>query len=194
MSVARYIAQTMERLYLKGELVYMALDPLWSYLENLPDKHLFGALGSRCWKGYIGTWEIKDEKLYLISLFGNGNHPQRWYSIIDIEFLFPKQREVFAEWFTGELRIPQGSILKHIDYGWQTVYESDLFINVKNGNVVGYREVDNYVKIVNEIINKKKENSIENERIQIPDTSTSGRTPKENKSFLNKFFGTFRVK
>src|SRR5215472_13884933 len=46
-----------------------------------------------CWRNYLGTWEIKDGRFYLVKLRGmyrlEGNEP------------------VFADWFTGALRIPK---------------------------------------------------------------------------------------
>ena len=50
-----------------------------------------------CWRQYIGTWEIKDGKLYLVDIIGK-------YKKIGDE-------PIFADWFTGRLKIPMGEIV-----------------------------------------------------------------------------------
>ena len=36
---------------------------------------------------------------------------------VDLNFLFPDKNEVFADWFTGDIRIPQGKMLKKVNLG-----------------------------------------------------------------------------
>jgi hypothetical protein len=50
---------------------------------------------------------------------------------------------VFAHWYTGEMRCPQGELLKYVHGGYASSYEKDLFIDVRQGVVVGERVVEN---------------------------------------------------
>ena len=50
---------------------------------------------------------------------------------------------VFAHWFTGELRCPAGALLHYEHAGYASRYERDLFIDVRQGLVLGQREVVN---------------------------------------------------
>ncbi|MFZ4711843.1 MAG: hypothetical protein ACOYMH_18585, partial [Zwartia sp.] len=52
---------------------------------------------------------------------------------------------VFAHWFTGELRCPQGERLRYVHRGFDSKYEKDLFITVRSGVVIGERLVVNGV-------------------------------------------------
>ena len=63
---------------------------------ELTDKQIWAKgearrVSSACWRGYIGSWEIKDGKLYLLNLERN----------YDLEGDEP----LFAEWVTGELSV-----------------------------------------------------------------------------------------
>jgi hypothetical protein len=63
---------------------------------ELTDKQIWAKgeprkVSSNCWRGYIGSWEIKDGKLYLLNLERN----------YDLEGDEP----LFAEWVTGELSV-----------------------------------------------------------------------------------------
>jgi hypothetical protein len=87
------------------------------------------ASSTACWRRYIGTWEIKDGRFYLIDLVGlfklSGGEP------------------LFADWFTGVLRIPVGNQLQYVHMGFGTVYESELHIRIERGREVERRSIDN---------------------------------------------------
>jgi len=42
---------------------------------------------------------------------------------------------VFAHWFTGRLRAPQGKMLQYIHMGFNSTYEFDLLIEIDRGVV-----------------------------------------------------------
>ena len=80
-----------------------------------------------CHRRYVGTWEIKMAKLYLIKIWGI-------YEMIGDEPLF-------ADWFSGVLSVPSGPMLK---FGWTECYPtygSEWLIGVSNGIVVKQHEV-----------------------------------------------------
>ena len=85
--------------------------------ENLPSV----IFSTACWRGYIGTWEIKDGRFYLVKLSGR--------------FELKGDEPLFADWFTGVLRIPQGEMLQYVHMGFGTVFEEELHIKVENGIV-----------------------------------------------------------
>ena len=61
-----------------------------------------------------------------------------------MERVFPEYPNgLFAHWFTGELRCPQGALVKYVHGGFGSVYEKDLFFKVKKGVVVDRRVVIN---------------------------------------------------
>ena len=62
--------QTMEKLIYKGRVVNMATNPLTSYIMALEIKPNFCSIASGCWRGYVGTWLIEDNKLYLVDIKG----------------------------------------------------------------------------------------------------------------------------
>jgi hypothetical protein len=62
---------------------------------------------------------------------------------LTVDFLFPGQKEVFASWFTGTIRIPQGKQLNYIHAGYMSVYEEDLFLEFEAGILKSTNIVDN---------------------------------------------------
>jgi hypothetical protein len=68
-SSARATAQDQERLLLNGRELRMQSTPLAPLLERREDlERAFPFMGSGCWRGYVGTWHIEGEQLYLVSL------------------------------------------------------------------------------------------------------------------------------
>ena len=136
-------AQIMEVIYIDGKKRYMASEPFGLYLESIKDVPTFSAPHTGCWRGYEGTWEIMDEKLFLVNLHGFIKTPEKEYQDIDLNYFFPNQKKVFAEWFSGELRIPEGKMVNYIHMGYESLYEKDLILELENGTVVSKILVDN---------------------------------------------------
>ena len=83
-----------------GEKTSIATEPLKAYLETRDDKS-FIFKSTALVRGYIGTWKIKNKKLYLVSLLGFIENNEK----VDLNYLFPNKKEVFADWFSGQIRI-----------------------------------------------------------------------------------------
>lgn len=164
-------AQAMETIMINGEKNSMATEPLADYLASLKERPALFPPSSDCWRGYYGTWEIKDNKLYLIDLeCYTANMEERKYWKVGLDFIFPNQTEVFADWFSGEIRIPQGDMLNYVHGGYLSTYEADLFIEFKNGQLVGQRTIDNYVEEAKRIINEGKKPTGKKETASINDS------------------------
>lgn len=82
-----------------------------------------------CWRGYIATWQIDAGLFYFV----------------DIEGAFrPSRKErLFADWFTGVLRIKFGIELCYVHMGFGTVREFETHIAIEAGYEMGRRTIDN---------------------------------------------------
>jgi hypothetical protein len=126
-------AQIRERLTYQGEQVALSAEPLWPYLR-LTGIDLLGVVTSTAlWRGYVGDWEIADDRLYLTSLCGTRGDG----SELTLATLFPQFPErVFAHWYSGVLRIAQGNLLKYVHIGFASTYERDLMLQIERGVLV----------------------------------------------------------
>lgn len=82
-----------------------------------------------CWRGYRGTWEIKSGRFYLVKLQGCMHLVRR--------------EPLFADWFTGVLRIPRGELLEYVHMGFGSLYKEELHIKIDKGVVVKSRVIEN---------------------------------------------------
>lgn len=135
-------AQFAERLHYQGEDVAMCTNPLSDYFAMSGLSSPFGYDCTALARGYIGSWEIVDDRLYLIGLGGLfEDSPQM--SLTTIFPGFPDR--VFAHWYSGTIRIPQGKLLQYVHAGYGSTYERDLLLDVERGVVVATRVRQNGV-------------------------------------------------
>ncbi len=129
-------AQFSELLMLEGKQHSLCSYPLASYFALGGESVAFRASSTALSRGYIGTWEILDQRLYLIRLQG-------WLedeSPVSLETVFPGYpQRVFAHWFSGTLRLPQGQLLHYVHGGFGSCYEQDLLIDVTRGVITAKR-------------------------------------------------------
>jgi hypothetical protein len=173
-------AQFHEKLIWKGEEFGMASEPLALYLKRVKERVEFVFCNTACWRGYEGTWEITDNRLFLTDLQGEvlvtdikklnqeKKKAEDFYNKgmltqeekikllrevktvltvaadASVSTLFPGQDKVFAEWFTGEIRIPQGKMLEYVHMGYQSLYEKDVYLEFKSGMLVNTYTVENF--------------------------------------------------
>ena len=136
-------AQIAEILHYQGRKQRMCTEPLGDYFALAGITPSFEFSSTALWRGYVGTWAIEEGRLYLIKISGTAevNDEIKDVGLVD---LFPQYPNgVFAHWFSGELRCPQGGLLKYVHGGYGSVYEEDLFIDVLKGVVTGERTVRN---------------------------------------------------
>ena len=128
-------AQVAERLIIGGKESLLFTNPLSPYLKQAGIT--FKSPHTANWRGYLGTWEIIEseglERLYLVMLSAHKSYEQ----VISLSDLVPGHKKVFAHWFTGELRCPQGARLEYMHMGYGSVYEYDLLMDFKEGVLLG---------------------------------------------------------
>ena len=154
-------SQAMETIIFEGQELSTYSQPLNSY-PKLPK---FYGLTTMLRRGYRGTWEVRGDRLYLISLYGNIEHPSQTVTTyhtrfnfetndfepfadtkpthqeINLNYLFPDAVEggVFADWFTGEIDICQGEMIFR---AYHNQYEEYLTLKFENG-VMGFQTPKN---------------------------------------------------
>ena len=135
-------AQSMELIFIDGQKLWMASEPFNQYLRTMDTPPELIWPDTACWRGYHGCWKIEDDKLFLTDLeafikAGGGCEK------VGMDYFFPAQKQVFAEWVTGILHVPRGKQIHYVHMGYESVYERDLFIRIDAGKVVGRNEVKN---------------------------------------------------
>jgi len=158
-------AQIPDRLIYKGDTISLFDCPLEYYpgRETINPRSLFGGSGcfyTACWRNYVATWLIENNKLYLvqiknacfptdsgyvgISLQGSANTIGKEFA--DLKSLFPNRYDngkVFADWVSTSMTSPIGKLLFYIHDGFASIFEKELEFTFKNGTLIETKEYDN---------------------------------------------------
>ena len=136
-------------------------NPIDSFLRARGLKKSRGGMMSTAnWRGYVATWLLQRDRLWLTAISSNGLIVDRRQSEAEAEAdadadvpgeldgrpftvdgLFPDEDRppetpVFAEWYSGELRIPEGEMIQYVHGGYGTTYERDRLILIERGRFV----------------------------------------------------------
>lgn len=145
-------AQSPEVFVYKGKR-YQGLyaEPLDQYLQTQNIE--FQPIASSCWRGYTCLWIISDNRLYLTGFSGairiyttddDELSPDRSYKTknINLNYLFPNQQNVFAEWFSGEIKLIKR--IKPTDGECcDTVYKKEIHLTFEKGILVNEEIIKN---------------------------------------------------
>ncbi len=111
--------------------------PLWPYFVKSMKwrKPKFAYWSTACVRGYVGTWAIEDDRLWLLGLDGVMARFDGSFGEVTLAEVLPRFRPpVLARWFTGELRCVEGAMLS-IMWGFGSTFERDRLIRVERGVV-----------------------------------------------------------
>ncbi len=133
-------AQMLERLIYQGETHGMACEPLQVYLDQTGIEINTETICTALWRGYVGTWEVLDDRLYLVSLAPFDEVD----TSVSLECVFPGWGpKVFAQWFSGEIRVPLGKMTNYVHGGFASTWEQDLFLHFEHGVLLRTRCIQN---------------------------------------------------
>lgn len=112
-----------------GKPVALLGYPLEHYYQDHP-RPPFQFRKTSVHRGYVATWEIKDDMLYLVNIEGV-LEGEKLASLAD---LFPgKTSPILADFINGAIALGCG---KAVRQGWNFIYEHEETLQIKAGKVV----------------------------------------------------------
>ncbi len=123
-------AQFAEMLLYDGAEHAMCTQPLCNYFAMGGNRPKFLVDCTALWRGYTGVWSVINDRLYLIKLDGT-LHDGSTATVASVFPGFPDR--VFAHWYCGTVRLPQGRRLRYVHQGYGSTYERDLLLTFYRG-------------------------------------------------------------
>ncbi len=142
-------SQIPDYLIYKNDTIALSANPLESYpyIDSLRPT-LFGnrktGCSTACWRGYVATWKLENQKLYLIEIKSCDSY--RDYLKADLKSLFEKKYQrgkVFAGWVTDSLLSRQGKLIHYVHDGYESIYEKEVLFCFNKGYLTGTLAIDN---------------------------------------------------
>ncbi|WP_319590606.1 hypothetical protein [uncultured Draconibacterium sp.] len=135
--------QQKDRIYLDGELFELLSTPLKAFFKAHPDIPAFRGKMPECRKGYMASWRIRNNVLYL-----TGFQQVSPTVVINPRDVLTSPKMV-ADWYDGTLRIPIDSDVQNSE-GNGDPHETELHIAIQRGVVYNHEIVQkNHVPSTN---------------------------------------------
>ena len=172
-TTARASSQVGERFIYNGDTLKIATQPLYTIVDDvesiLKERYgldMYSIVGYSLARGYIGTWELKEGKLYLIELSFTA------FEGISLQDIFGDKcidGRVLADWFSGKIVLPKGDWLVYDGVSASTYYKEEHLI-FKKGVLRKTKQVDNYIPVhgaISRRYNLYYDNNVEPSRFRI---------------------------
>lgn len=150
-AIAHATAQQPDVLIYKGKTYDLFANPLEGLYPNERKRPQFfvepRVLTTGNWRGYVATWTIENNFLYLVKIKAwTCNRNLTGCRKVEIRNVFGgryRNGKVRADWFSGDLLMPDGKMLQYVHMGYGSIYEREITLRVKSGKVVEESTVDN---------------------------------------------------
>lgn len=134
-------AQMSDKIIYKGKVYMLHSNPMEAYFEKNPEKQPRGGIvSSALWRGYVATFEVRNDMLYLKDIeimyrdtIDKENFNSKWRSAF--KEVVPDGKELAIDWMTGLLVLPQGKIVNYVHMGYASTYENYTVLEVDKGIV-----------------------------------------------------------
>lgn len=141
-------AQYPDKIVYNGKEYDLHTNPLEKYFKDHPDKRpKGGVMSTALWRGYVATFEIKDNQLYVKDVqieyydtTGKKGHDYKWKSVISE--VFPDQNSRKIDWLTGLLVIPHGKLVNYVHMGYGSTYQKYILLEIDKGNLKQEKRYD----------------------------------------------------
>lgn len=138
--------QHAELIIYNGDTLALLSLPLEDYLgeyEQREKKYPFLniACSTALWRSYQGVWKLEGNELYLVDVFLCASK-----EISIFNKLFESESPIKANWFSGNLFIQYGKMLKYNHSGFARYFEEETVINVEQGNLISQQHYVNGFK------------------------------------------------
>jgi len=191
----RATGQEPDYLIIKGKRVCIQTNPLETFLSSHPDRKLKKpTLITSCWRGYIATFEIIENKLFVqkivtrqMSIDEKTKQVSENETDVTGELIY-KPEERFCSWYTAVLILPEGELVHYVHMGYASSYERYTLIWIRDGILIAEKHLS--LNEFNDYKIKKFSAFKETQEYKdaLADSVKDGFTAKQAEGFLSEFF------
>mgnify|MGYP001381316081 CR=1 FL=1 len=140
-------AQYPDKIFYKGKEYALHSNPMEEYFKKFPDKRpKSGIISSALWRGYVATFEIADNSLFLKDIEievrkktdNERSFETEWKSVLSE--VVPDNRKLKIDWFTGLLVLPYGKVVNYVHMGYGSTYKNYILLEIDRGDFKLARE------------------------------------------------------
>jgi hypothetical protein len=139
-------AQFPDKIIYNGREYDLHTNPMEDYFKKFPDKKpKTGIVSSALWRGYVATFEVSDNQLFLKDIQievrkKDSDKPfeTEWKSFL--AEIVSGDKKMKIDWFSGILVLPVGKIVQYVHMGYASTYENYILLEIAGGDFKRARE------------------------------------------------------
>lgn len=143
-------AQKGDIIYFKGEKMDLFSNPLEDFWIRKKKKRPRFFPDEECRRGYIATWEVRENELFLTEIDGAiqkktfffGKKQMKYKYALKSLFTKVGPEGMKATWFSGKLRIPCGKMTQYEHSGYDSRFEKEMILTIDHGELLKVRTID----------------------------------------------------
>lgn len=141
-------AQAPDKIFYNGKEYKLHSNPMEVYFKKFPEKKpKSSVISSALWRGYIATFEITENNLFLkdieimdLSKTDRKSSQALWTSVLSQVVTDDKKLKI--DWLTGLLVLPHGEIVNYVHMGYGSTYENYILLEIDKGEFKRAKEFD----------------------------------------------------
>lgn len=141
-------AQFPDKIFYNGKEYSLHTNPMEEYFKKFPDKKpKTGMVSSALWRGYVATFEISENALYLRDIQievrkADSDKPfeTEWKSFLPE--IAPAGQRLKIDWFTGILVLPHGKLVNYVHMGYGSTFENYILLEIDRGDFKRAKDFD----------------------------------------------------
>lgn len=141
-------AQAPDKIIYNGKEYKLHSNPMEAYFQKFPEKKPKSEfVSSGLWRGYVATFEIAGNVLYLKDIevmvrksTKDKSFETDWKSVLSE--VVPTGQKLKIDWLTGLLVVPYGEIVKYVHMGYGSTFENYILLEIEKGEFRRAREFD----------------------------------------------------
>jgi hypothetical protein len=127
----RATAQVPDRIEIDGKPYALLVNPLEDYFDRHPERRPSSpARSSSNWRGYVATFAIVNDQLVVANVHVTLGTGERRSVLAEV---FPGDARPVVKWFTGNLVVGDGEVVRYVHMGYGSEYERYIVVTVKAG-------------------------------------------------------------
>ncbi len=140
-------AQRPDKITYNGEEYSLHSNPLEDYFEKYPKQRPGGDIWSTSLsRRYVATFELREKQLFLKdieALIRDTSNTEKFATkMISVrKEIFPNEKDLEMDWFSGLLVLPYGKLLTYVHGGYASTFENYIILEINKGQLVAEKKL-----------------------------------------------------
>ena len=137
-------AQVPDKIIFNGIKYDLMSNPLEVYFNKFPEKKpLANTNSTALWRGYIATFEVFENKLFVKDIVVQEENDSLHNEIKEVSIfkaIFGNVERFNCDFFSGLLVLPYGELINYVHMGYSSTYANYILLEINESSLVNIKD------------------------------------------------------